>query len=65
MRELRGPFVAHHLVTNKASEAEGYQENKYWLNRLEDTDGEIVQDVAEALATLSQTVDGVIEQLKS
>ena len=34
MREIRGPLLANHLVTNKASESGEYQPNMYWVNKL-------------------------------
>ena len=64
MREIRGPFVAHHLVTNKTSESGIYQDNEYWLGRVDLSGGEIVKLNA-ALARLSEGVDQQIDHLNS
>ena len=63
LRELRKPFVAAHLVTNKATESSEYQPNLYWIDRL--GSGENDEAILAALSTLSKEVDEEIEYLVS
>jgi hypothetical protein len=64
MREIRGPLVARHLVTNKVTEAGSYHENEYWLSRVAPYDEGCRSSVSVALNQFSQSIDGEIERLK-
>ncbi|OSJ19667.1 hypothetical protein BSR47_01800 [Bradyrhizobium canariense] len=63
MREIRGPLLAHHLVTNKDSAAGSYQANAYWLDRMEGVPQYVMDEIANALAKFSEDVDSQIEYL--
>jgi hypothetical protein len=63
MREIRGPLVLRHLVTNKESSESSYQRNHYWDERLSDLTPMEVNSTLEALATFSEKVDTQIEYL--
>jgi hypothetical protein len=64
LRELRGPFVVHHLVTNRATESGGYQPNVHWDDRCRGYGNDLeLQGIQKALACLSSRVDEVIERI--
>lgn len=63
MREIRGPLLSHHLVTNKDSAAGNYQLNTYWLERLDDLPSYAVEELMNGLALFSEQVDAQIEYL--
>lgn len=63
MRELRGPFVSRHLVTNKQSETGNYQPNQYWLDRLVYADDTKRSAITKALSDFSEAIDAEIEHL--
>jgi len=60
MRELRGPLLNLHLVTNKGSEEGGYQQNEYWKERVYQL---IWPDVSAVLSHFSESVDEAITYL--
>jgi hypothetical protein len=63
MRELRGPFVAANLVTNKSTEQEGYRSNRHWLSRHETDGGWDASRLDEALKKFTAEIDRTIEHL--
>jgi hypothetical protein len=63
MREIRGPLVARHLVTNKESSDSSYQRNQYWEERLTDLTRNELDAVTNSLATFSEKIDAQIEYL--
>lgn len=63
LRELRGPFVGLHLITNKDSESGSYYANHHWLDRILDDSPESRQRLTELLDTFSRQIDDEIEHL--
>ncbi|WP_339027871.1 hypothetical protein WI604_23450 [Bradyrhizobium symbiodeficiens] len=63
MREIRGPLLSRHLVTNKTSADGSYLENAYWMERLCDCYDSELSQISAALATFSEKVDAEIEHL--
>lgn len=63
LREIRGPLLTHHLVTNKPSEESEYQPNLFWAERFEETEQYISEAVQEALSNFSAAIDSEIEHL--
>ena len=64
MRELRGPFVARNLVTNRVSEAGGYLPNVFWVESVDEEgyQGEFTE-IYDTLGRFSGKVDDIIERL--
>ena len=60
LRELRGPFLQHRLVTNKQTDMSEYQDNSHWI--ISDDFGQISR-LQTALANFSAAIDNEIERL--
>lgn len=63
MREIRGPFLSRNLITNKISDADDYNLNTYWMDKLQKISPQARENISNALNQLSEKIDAEIETL--